>query len=149
MGRVYKTVIGQFLEQISKFCVIVFLLKFYLPIGALEDICFSLILGDVISEIFSFAYLLIAYLLDKKTYFFDSKKSNNDSFLFRILKIQIPIALTAYMRSGLSSIKQIIIPSSLEKSGLSCSNALSTIRYYFKHGNAYYNVSRFTFIKYI
>ena len=74
---------------------------------------------------------------------------DNNNFLIRIFRILAPVALTSYVRSGLSSIKQIIIPSSLEKSGLDCSVALSTIRYNFKHGNANNNVSCFPFVKYI
>ena len=38
----------------------------------------------------------------------------------------MPVAITSYIRSGLSTLKQLLIPSSLEKSGLSCSMAFST-----------------------
>ena len=41
------------------------------------------------------------------------------------MKIAFPVAITSYIRSGLSTLKQLIIPTQLEKSGLSCSNALS------------------------
>ena len=123
--RVYKTVVGQFLEQISKIIAIVILLKIYLPIGTLEGICFALILGDVISEIISFIYLLIIYYFDINKYFNKFINKTNNNFLFRIFRIFAPVALTSYFRSGLSSIKQLIIPSSLEKSGLSCNTSLS------------------------
>ena len=42
-----------------------------------------------------------------------------------ILKIALPVAVTSYIRSGLSTLKQLIIPTQLEKSGLSCNSALS------------------------
>ena len=42
-----------------------------------------------------------------------------------ILKIAFPVAVTSYIRSGLSTLKQLIIPTQLEKSGISCSRALS------------------------
>ncbi len=117
--------IGQFLEQISKIIAIIILLKIYLPFGTLEGICYALILGDVISEIISFLYLLIIYFLDIKNHVTKFKNENKDNFLFRIFRIFIPVALTSYIRSGLSSVKQLIIPSSLEKSGLNCSQSLS------------------------
>lgn len=123
--RVYKTVVGQFLEQISKIIAIVILLKIYLPIGTLDGICFALILGDVISELISFIYLLIIYYFDINKYFNKFINKTNNNFLFRIFRIFAPVALTSYFRSGLSSIKQLIIPSSLEKSGLSCNTSLS------------------------
>ena len=40
-------------------------------------------------------------------------------FTKRILKISIPIAITSYVRSGLSTLKQIIIPLRLKLSGMS------------------------------
>lgn len=123
--RVYKTVVGQFLEQITKIIAIVILLKIYLPIGTLDGICFALILGDVISELISFIYLLIIYYFDINKYFNKFINKTNNNFLFRIFRIFAPVALTSYFRSGLSSIKQLIIPSSLEKSGLSCNTSLS------------------------
>lgn len=121
----YKTVLGQFLEQISKIIAIIILLKIYLPLGTLEGICYALILGDVTSEIISFLYLLIIYFLDIKHHITKFKAESKNIFIFRIFRIFVPVALTSYIRSGLSSIKQLIIPSSLEKSGLNCSQALS------------------------
>ena len=43
----------------------------------------------------------------------------------RILKISVPIAITSYIRSGLTTLKQIIIPSSLQKSGINFSSSLA------------------------
>ena len=48
-----------------------------------------------------------------------------DDYTHRIVRISIPIAITSYIRSGLSTFKQLIIPSSLEKSGINCSESLS------------------------
>ena len=83
--RVYKTVIGQFLEQISKFIAIIILLKIYLPLGTLNGICFALILGDVISEIVAFIYLVSMYIFDIHYHFSNIKVNSNEGFLFRIL----------------------------------------------------------------
>ena len=47
-----------------------------------------------------------------------------DSYNKRILRITIPVALTSYLRSGLNTIKQLIIPSSLQRSGMNTSNSL-------------------------
>lgn len=40
------------------------------------------------------------------------------------MRITIPVALTSYLRSGLSTFKQLIIPSSLQRSGMNSSNSL-------------------------
>lgn len=51
---------------------------------------------------------------------------NKKSRYYRdIIKISFPVAITSYIRSGLSTLKQIIIPIRLEKSGISCEHALS------------------------
>lgn len=123
--RVYKPVIANFLEQIAKIIVTVFLLKIYLPTGKLENICYALILGDVISELFSFTFNVIALKLDVKKHLNGKKQRAKENFWYKILRILCPVAFTSYIRSGLSTVKQLIIPSSLEKNGLNCEVALA------------------------
>ena len=122
--RVYKTVIGQFLEQISKIVAIVLLFKFQTT-SSLESICFSLILGDLISEIISFVYLVIAYITDINYHFSTLKASSISNFTHRICRILFPVAFTSCIKSGIYTFKQLIIPSSFEKNGKNCSEALS------------------------
>ena len=43
----------------------------------------------------------------------------------RILRVSIPVAFASYIRSGLSTVKQILIPYSLERSGINCNSAIS------------------------
>ena len=123
--RVYKNVLGQFLEQVSKIAAVAFLLSIYLPQGTLEGICFALILGDVLSELVSFVYLIIAYIFDVNYHFSTLKTTSNNSFVYRILRVFLPVAFTSYVRSGISTVKQLIIPSSLQKSGVNSEVALS------------------------
>lgn len=120
--KAYKNAITQVFEFIIKIIATVILLKLNILKGV-EYICISLILADVISEICSFSLIFVLYIIDIKL-----KKLNNvRSFGQRIniVKIAFPVALTSYIRSGLSTLKQLIIPTQLEKSGLSCSNSLS------------------------
>lgn len=42
-----------------------------------------------------------------------------------IREITLPVSITSYIRSGLSSIKQLLIPIMLEKFGMSCEEAVS------------------------
>ena len=124
--RVYKSVIGQLLEQISKIIVIAILLNIYLPLGNLEGICFALILGDLISELISFLYLIGSYIFDVNYHFSTIRANSNKSFVYRILRVLMPVAFTSYIRSGISTIKQLIIPSSFKKYGFNSETALST-----------------------
>ena len=122
--RVYKSVIANFLEYVAKIIVTILLLKKYIPLGNIEGICFALILGDVLSEVCSFTYNIFVFVFDINIHFGNSFKNRN-SYLYRIFRILMPISLTSYIRSGLSTFKQLLIPSSLEKNGLNCEKALA------------------------
>lgn len=128
--RIYKNAVGQFIEHVFKVIITMLLISLFLPKG-LNYACFALILGDLISEIISFIYIFIVFLLDKRRYneFLEPAYYNNhnfpNSYTYKIVRISIPIAITSYIRSGLSTLKQLIIPSSLEKSGINSSLALS------------------------
>lgn len=123
--RVYKSTITQFFEQIIKIFITAFLLNLFLPNGT-DYACFSLILGDVISEIFSFICNYLLYKNDIKKYKTAYHTIPPKNFYNKkILKISTPIAITSFIRSGLSTIKQLIIPLSFEKGKIDCSKALS------------------------
>ena len=121
--RVYKNAIAKFGEEFVKiFCTAIFI-KSLMPNG-INYACYSLILADVISEVTSFLHLYYLYLKDKQNFNTESRYKNLDSYNKRILRITLPVAFTSYLRSGLSTIKQLIIPSSLQKSGMNSSNSL-------------------------
>ena len=122
--RIYKNAIGQFIEHIAKVLVCAYLINIFLPKGITYS-CFALILGDLISEIISFIYTYTVYLFDKQKYSNSVELVKHNNYSHRILRISIPVAITSYIRSGLTTFKQIIIPSSLEKSGIDCSQSLS------------------------
>ena len=111
--RIYKNAIGQFVEHVSKVIICSFLISLFLPKG-INYSCFALILGDLISEIISFVYIYIVFILDKKRYKESVELVKNNNYTHRVLRISVPIAITSYIRSGLSTFKQLIIPSSLE-----------------------------------
>ncbi len=121
--RVYKNAFAKFFEEFVKILCTFILLKHFMPDG-IDYACYSLILADVISEITSFLHLYVLYIQDKHSSLIKSRYKDLDSYNKRILRITIPIALTSYLRSGLSTIKQLIIPSSLQKSGMNSSNSL-------------------------
>ncbi len=123
--RIYKNAIGQFIEHVGKVIVTAYLISLFLPNG-LNYACFALILGDLISEIISFVYIYIVYLLDKRKYYQTCHCTKKENYNKRILRISLPIAITSYIRSGLTTLKQIIIPTSLEKSGINCSASLAS-----------------------
>lgn len=118
----YKSAFAQMFELFVKIIVTIFLFNYY-PIKDTETICICLILADVMSEICSWLLLVMLYMKDKTKY---SKRAiTNITFKKRILKIALPVSITSYIRSGLSTLKQFIIPSRLVLFGLPYAIALS------------------------
>lgn len=122
LRKVKKTVSAQVLEQFFKISLITFLLNYFLPSG-LEYACISLVLGSTISEAISFLFLAFLFFKDKRR--LNSSGYKDTNYTKQILKIALPISFTSYIRSGLSTLKQLLIPLQLEKYGLSCEGALS------------------------
>lgn len=110
--RVYKNAISQVLEQTIKIFSCTFLLSLLLPRGV-SYACLALVLGGSISEIFSFFLQLISYLSDRRSLRGDGKPVPIRS----VLNISLPVALSAYVRSGLVTIEHILIPIGLTAYG--------------------------------
>lgn len=123
LSKVKKTVASQVLEDFLKITFISFLLNFFMPSG-IEYACISLVLGSTISEFLSFLFLSFLFLKDKRK--LNSFGYKDTNYTKQILKIALPISFTSYIRSGLSTLKQVLIPIQLEKFGLSCKTALSS-----------------------
>ena len=110
-------------EQFVKICVTAYLISLMLPNG-LEYACVSLVLGEAVSEIMSFLFAFILYFIEKRKY--NHKLFTNTNYMKSIFEITLPVSITSYIRSGLSSLKQLLIPLRLEKFGMKCEEAIST-----------------------
>lgn len=120
--KAYKSAISQFLEVSIKMMVSIVLLRL-VSLKSVEMVCICLLLADVISEIFSCLFLWILYQFDKRQY--SKRKVTSITFKKRILKITFPVSITSYIRSGLSTVKQFMVPNRLIVYGLPYSLALS------------------------
>ena len=120
--RVSKTAFSEIFEQIIQIIIVTYLINLFMP-PTVDYACISLVLGATISEVFSFIFIFILYKIDSKQYKMSPK--NNSKFVGKLLHISLPIAFTSYVRSGLSTLQQLLIPFRLEKSGIPCETALS------------------------
>lgn len=110
--RVYKNAISQILEQMIKIFACAFLLSLFVPRGV-EYACLALVLGGAISETASFIMQLFAYIRDKR-----KLTGNGERVPMRaVLDISLPVALSAYVRSGLVTLEHILIPIGLTAFG--------------------------------
>lgn len=118
-----KNAVARIFEQFVKITATAFLLSLFMPSG-LEYACLSLVLGEAISEIMSFLFVFVLYIIQKKNY--TIKDNSKTNYMKSIFEITLPVSITSYVRSGLASLKQLLIPLRLEKSGMACNTAIST-----------------------
>ena len=98
------------------------MLKFYISEN-IETIIICLILANILSEVCSCILLFILYKKDSISY--TKRAITTITFKRIILKIAFPVSITSYIRSGLSTLKQFIIPSRLMLFGFTYAMALS------------------------
>lgn len=120
--KAYITAISQIFELFIKFLVTILCLNFF-PNKSVNLICIFLILADVISEVCSCSLLFILYKFNENKYY--KKSGSLFTFKKKIFKIAFPVSITSYIRSGLSTLKQFIIPNRLLLFGLPYTIALS------------------------
>lgn len=118
-----KNAVNRIFEQFIKILFTAFFLSLFLPNG-LEYACLSLVLGEMISEVASCLFAFFLYFMERKKHTYINTTKTN--YFKKITSISIPVAITSYIRSGLSSLKQLLIPIRLERSGLTCNEAVSS-----------------------
>lgn len=116
MRKTVRSSIIQIADQMVMIAVSVMGLTLLLPKG-LEYACVALVLGSCISEVVAFGSMFFSYQLDKRR--LDNRKAETGSIVPRLLKISLPIAFSAYARSGLFTLQNILIPRGLKKFGAS------------------------------
>lgn len=121
--KAYKSAISQVLELGIKIIISIILLQ-YFSLNSVEIVCICLILADVISEVFSCTFLFVLYKIDR-SFFNKRTKVTGISYKRKILSITLPVSITSYIRSGLSTLKEFIVPNRLVLFGFPYSLALS------------------------
>ena len=141
--RVYKNVIVQFCEQGAKIAVVSFLLLTIAPAG-LEYACIAVVAGGALSEGVCVIVSAILYFFDRRLHcrkehkkagevsekgcFFVEKSHKleiNDNET-KIVPTALPIGISAYIRSALSTVEHLCIPWGLKKYGLDSVKSLSS-----------------------
>ncbi len=141
--RVYKNVIVQFCEQGAKIAVVSMLLITIAPAG-LEYACIAVVAGGALSEGVCVIISALLYIFDRKIHKPKSQEipynvSKKGCFIAKgrenlriraeetkIIPIALPVGISAYVRSALSTIEHLAIPWGLKKSGLNSASSLAS-----------------------
>lgn len=122
--RTYKNAAVQVLEQGIKIFLTMYLLALTSSGGAERVLC-ALVLGGALSEILSFLAEVPIFLFDRKKNFPRTPKDSCGNEGRKLIAITLPMAFTAYIRSGLVTLQHILIPEGLRNSGSSHAASLA------------------------
>lgn len=114
--RVYRNALAQVFEQGVRIALTVFGLMALAPAG-LEYACLSLVGGSSLAELSSFFFQAIQYFFDRKKHFQPTRVRFERSVFRLLLLSALPLAISAYARSGLVTLEHILIPLCLAAHG--------------------------------
>lgn len=121
-GRVWKPTLVHLLEQLCGIALMALFLR-RVPGGNLEKSCAAVTLGRVAADGASLLLMAGFYLFDRRGHYCGE---NPDARLTgRMLTIAVPLALSAYARSALTTAQHLLVPKGLRAAGYSANTALS------------------------
>lgn len=121
-GRIWKTAFAQVSEQIIRILLVTVFLRLA-PAQDIEKSCAAVVLGGTAAELFSFLLNLVLYLTDIRRHI--GRGAVGAHIPTRMLGVAVPLALSAYARSALSTLQHLLVPRGLKASGLSADAALA------------------------
>ncbi len=121
-GRVWKPAVIHLAEQLAGIVFVARLLSLTSP-GDVEQSCAAVNLGRCLADLLSLGLLLCVYLHDRRRHY--AKNGSGERLSLRMLHIAVPLALSAYTRSALTTLQQLLVPKGLRASGLTANAALA------------------------
>lgn len=120
--RIIKGAAVLMAEQLFRIALVVFFLGMA-PVGDLEKSCAAVSLGGTCAEVFSFALMITVFFIDRRKH--RAKKQLPPRLPARIINIAVPLALSAYARTSLTTLENVLVPRGLKKAGFSANAALA------------------------
>lgn len=121
-SRIGKPTVCQLLQQLLCVGLTVYFLS-AVPESDIEKNCACITLAGTLSEAAGCLMMAALYFRDICTHPRTGEVSHR--LVPRMLSISLPLAVSAYARSGLSTLQHMLIPSGLRKAGLTATQALS------------------------
>lgn len=122
--RARRNAAVQVFEQAVKISLTLVMLSFLSPADT-EEICVLLILGGAFAEILSFFLELLLFLTDRRRATRGILPEPAPEERRELLKITVPVALTTYMRTGLTTLSHVLVPRGLRACGMPHAQALA------------------------
>ena len=120
--RIVKSAFVQIAEQFIRIAFVLAALSVSQNYS-LETSCAIIVAGGTIGEICSFLFLYLFYIHDTRRY--RKSAAAADGITKRMLGISVPLALSAYARTALSTLQNLLVPRGFRKSGASAEKALA------------------------
>lgn len=123
--RVFPSSAAQIFEQLSQMAFTVSVFAVIKP-DDLGEACLLVAAGSTVSEGLAFILHYILYRTDRRRYpLIGGEGRKNSETWKQVVSIALPVGASAVLRSALSTVKHLLVPVSLEKSGLTGEAALS------------------------
>ena len=121
--KALRTVVGDILELFARISAVTCFITFIMP-PDIEYSCCAVVIGTLCSEFCAFIYYLISYFYTKRSCTL-TQSPPYSGMLRGILRISLPVAFGAYLRSALVTAENLLIPRGLELFGFSSADALT------------------------
>ncbi len=121
-GRVWKPTLVHLIEQLSGIVLVALCLDLA-PAADIEKSCAAVTLGRLAADFLSLFLMVTAYLHDRRRHYGEAVPTGG--ITGRMLKIALPLAVSAYARSALTTLQHLLVPRGLKSAGYSADGALS------------------------
>lgn len=118
-GQAWKSAAVQVFEQCVSVCAVMLLLR-GAPEGDLARCCAAIARGSLLADAASLALASALFLWTAP----GSGRRGTARLTGRMLRIALPLAMSAYARTGLSTLEHLLVPRMLRRAGLSADAAL-------------------------
>ena len=122
VGRVWKPALVHLAEQLAGIALVALFLTMS-PAGDIEKSCAAVTAGRLAADVLSLLLMAAVYAADRRSYY--SGDEGGLRLTGRMLRIALPLAVSAYARSALSTLQHLLVPKGLKAAGYSADGALS------------------------